>query len=256
MRGPSAATKLEPSWTMLPIHTWTKWWFHKPANALGSFVFWDWFHPKKTQQPPLFSLSFPPFCWIVLFWGSGPNVTGRFAATRGRDVPEKKINRAHATPLLWSQVFLRLVAPEILEAPGAHIAADITSSFVPIGIKRNHARWLRGEHAIVVRVTRLLLCRSCILSLQMLWEGFGFRWRGLDAVPTDSLSNNKPSAINLWMAQKKSGASIFIFTWQQVSCQVSGGKCEGWQKGKFLPRKNCKSFVCLNISPSRIHYVN
>lgn len=66
--------ELEPSWTMLPIHTWTKWRFHKPANALGSFVFWDWFHPKKTQQPPLFSLSFPPFCWIALFWGSGPNV--------------------------------------------------------------------------------------------------------------------------------------------------------------------------------------
>ena len=120
--------ELEPSWTMLPIHTWTKWRFHKPANALGSFVFWDWFHPKKTQQPPLFSLSFPPFCWIVLFWGSGPNVTGRFAATRGRDVPEKKINRAHDTPLLWSHVFLRLVAPEILEARGAHIVLPCISA--------------------------------------------------------------------------------------------------------------------------------
>ena len=55
------------------------------------------------------------------------------------------------------------MAPDILEARGAQIAAHITSSFVPIGIKRNHARWLRGEHAIVVRVTRLLLCRSWIV---------------------------------------------------------------------------------------------
>ena len=53
---------------------------------------------------------------------------------------------------------------EILEARGAHIAAHITSSFVPMGIKRNHARWLRGEHAIVIRVTTATKAPATLLA--------------------------------------------------------------------------------------------
>jgi len=41
-------------------------------------------------------------------------------------------------------------------------------------------------------------------SLQMLWEGWTVSADAeTNAVPTDSLSNHKPSAINLWMAPKK-----------------------------------------------------
>lgn len=61
--------ELEPSWTMLPIHTWTKWRFHKPANALGLLFSGIDSTQKKHNNLHCFPCLFLLFAELLCFGG-------------------------------------------------------------------------------------------------------------------------------------------------------------------------------------------